>query len=186
MSASYNPWVVAMSLLTARFKRYNDRHGHQAGDACLRDVAATVREGLRRPADLLARYGGEEFVGLLPETGLQGALTVATELERRVRQVGIAHGDSDVAPVVTISIGVASSESSCGTGAASGLVALSDQQLLYFAKRGRAWPYLRNGAVCLKVPRDPCARREGRSGSPRRIRTANAIHIENNKNIQNI
>jgi diguanylate cyclase (GGDEF)-like protein/PAS domain S-box-containing protein len=48
-----------------RFKDFNDRHGHQAGDELLRDAAASWRMGLR-VTDFIARYGGEEFAILLP------------------------------------------------------------------------------------------------------------------------
>ena len=120
-----------------RFKAYNDRCGHQAGDACLREVAATLRQSLRRPGDMLARYGGEEFVCLLPETGRAGALIVAEQIERRLRDRAIPHPDSDVAPVVTVSVGVASNDGAvAGPGA---LLAEADRQL-YAAKaagRGR-------------------------------------------------
>ena len=88
------------------FKRYNDRYGHQAGDDCLRRVAAALRDGLRRPGDLIARYGGEEFVCLLPDTALPGALFLAQQLGAAVQALQIEHGDSTVAPVVTVSLGV--------------------------------------------------------------------------------
>jgi diguanylate cyclase (GGDEF)-like protein len=121
------------------FKRYNDCYGHQAGDDCLRRIAAVLRDGLRRPADMLARYGGEEFVCLLPETAADGAMTVARELERRVRAMGLPHARSDVAEVVTISLGVAGQTAAPGA-AAAGLMAEADTRL-YLAKstgRGRA------------------------------------------------
>lgn len=40
------------------FKRYNDLHGHPAGDRCLVEIASTVKQLLKRPSDLVARYGG--------------------------------------------------------------------------------------------------------------------------------
>lgn len=89
------------------FKRYNDRYGHQAGDDCLRRVAAALKASLSRPFDLVARYGGEEFTCLLPETDAEGALVTAQRLETAVRGLSIEHLDSDVAVVVTISVGVA-------------------------------------------------------------------------------
>src|SRR2546427_8948653 len=63
------------------FKRYNDEHGHPAGDEVLKRVAAIMREA-SRDVDFVARYGGEEFLIMLPETELDGA----TEFAERVRK----------------------------------------------------------------------------------------------------
>jgi diguanylate cyclase (GGDEF)-like protein len=89
------------------FKQYNDHHGHQAGDECLKHVAAALRSGCRRPADLVARYGGEEFALVLPETELEGAVHVANTVREAVAQLNIAHGHSGAASHVSISAGVA-------------------------------------------------------------------------------
>lgn len=89
------------------FKRYNDRYGHQAGDDCLKSVAQTLSETVRRPYDLVARYGGEEFTCVLPNTVLSGAVEIAERMQERVRTLGIEHSASDVDRVVTISLGVA-------------------------------------------------------------------------------
>ena len=114
------------------FKRFNDHYGHQAGDDCLRQVAQTLKASLRRPADLVARYGGEEFACVLPETEFEQAMTMARELEAGVRQKAIAHSHSDVAPVITVSLGVAGFTASA-SGDATALLALADAQL-YLAK----------------------------------------------------
>lgn len=114
------------------FKRFNDHYGHQAGDDCLRQVAQTLKASLRRPADLVARYGGEEFACVLPETEFEQAMTMARELEADVRQKAIAHSHSDVAPVITVSLGVAGFTASA-RGDATALLALADAQL-YLAK----------------------------------------------------
>ncbi len=89
------------------FKAYNDFYGHQRGDGCIKAVAAVLRAGLGRPHDLAARYGGEEFVCLLPDCGPQDARAKAQELCQAVRSLGLAHSASPVAPVVTLSAGVA-------------------------------------------------------------------------------
>ena len=116
------------------FKRYNDFHGHQAGDDCIKQVAATLKGSLRRPADLVARYGGEEFACILPETAFDDAMDLAKQLQQHVRDLGIAHAGSDVAPVVTVSLGVAAREGAIN-GSASELLGLADAQL-YLAKSG--------------------------------------------------
>ncbi len=89
------------------FKQYNDRYGHQAGDACLIKIVDTIRPLLKRPSDLFARYGGEEFTAVLPETDLQGAIKIAEEFRSAIADLRIEHLDSKVCKSVTISLGVA-------------------------------------------------------------------------------
>ena len=87
------------------FKRFNDHHGHVAGDGCLRIVAETLSNTLSRAADLVARYGGEEFVAILPETNGERAAQLAEELRQKIERLEFDH----VPPTakITISIGVA-------------------------------------------------------------------------------
>ncbi|HET9132762.1 MAG TPA: diguanylate cyclase [Gemmatimonadales bacterium] len=86
------------------FKAINDQHGHQVGDAVLRQLAGLLRRELRTN-DMVARIGGEEFVMLLPETGVEGARLFVDRLLRRIGQ----HNFGDAAgPVwVTASVGLA-------------------------------------------------------------------------------
>jgi diguanylate cyclase (GGDEF)-like protein len=88
------------------FKRYNDRHGHQAGDECLRSVAAALQRAARRPLDFVARYGGEEFAIVLFDPSREYVRDLATRIHAGMASLAIPHGES-VAPVVTVSIGAA-------------------------------------------------------------------------------
>jgi diguanylate cyclase (GGDEF)-like protein len=119
------------------FKRFNDRYGHQMGDDCLRLIAETLKESLRRPGDLVARYGGEEFVCILPDTAFLHAMDIANELEKNVRKKGIPHADSPAAPLVTISLGVAGRSGSVSADVPA-MLALADAQLYCSKKAGRA------------------------------------------------
>jgi diguanylate cyclase (GGDEF)-like protein len=125
------------------FKRFNDRYGHQCGDDCLRQIAVALKAALKRPADLVARYGGEEFTCILPDTPFDDAMALANELERKVRALGIAHEDSSVDKVITISVGLAT-RTVDSVGDASALLGLSDTQLYLAKDTGR-------GRVCGKV-----------------------------------
>ena len=89
------------------FKRFNDSYGHVAGDECLRSVAQALAQKARRAGEMAARYGGEEFAVLLPHTDIADAAKLAELLAASVRDLKIPHKASDVAPFVTISIGVA-------------------------------------------------------------------------------
>jgi diguanylate cyclase (GGDEF)-like protein len=122
------------------FKRYNDCYGHLAGDECLRRLASALKACVRRPSDLVARYGGEEFVCLLPDTDLQGAMTVAEELSQLLFVQQIPHADSSVAKVVTVSLGVCCKRAGVNAdlaGSAETLMREADAQLYLAKARGR-------------------------------------------------
>jgi diguanylate cyclase (GGDEF)-like protein len=118
------------------FKRYNDTYGHQAGDDCLRSVASTISNVLKRPSDLIARYGGEEFVIILPNTPLPGAIHVATEIKAAVRALEMVHSASSISQFVTLSIGIASTIPAIEFSSMSLLFA-ADRALYKAKSRGR-------------------------------------------------
>ena len=124
-----------LSLLFAdvdHFKAFNDLHGHQKGDECLRAVAQCIGKNTMRPADLPARYGGEEFAIIMPETDQRGARKVAERLRDLLAGLRLAHGASSVGPLVTLSIGVATLIA--GDELCSGRLLTQADQALYAAK----------------------------------------------------
>ncbi len=118
------------------FKHYNDAYGHQAGDTCLRHIAATIQNSLKRPADLVARYGGEEFVVVLPNTSAQNAVTVAESIQTGVRALALDHPASNVSPYVTLSFGIASAIPAVNS-SPSWLLTAADQALYRAKEEGR-------------------------------------------------
>ncbi|HYY98708.1 MAG TPA: sensor domain-containing diguanylate cyclase, partial [Pyrinomonadaceae bacterium] len=83
------------------FKRVNDTHGHDAGDAALRILAGELREEVRG-VDTAARYGGEEFAIILPQAGPEGAFAVAERLRTRIERTGVPGVGT-----ITASLGIA-------------------------------------------------------------------------------
>ncbi len=118
------------------FGAYNARHGHQAGDDCLRLIAVTLKSVLRRPADVVARFGGEEFACLLPDTSHADARALALEMERRVRQLALPRGGAQGSEVVSVSVGVGTRVSP-HSGQASDLLGLASAQLQQAKHAGR-------------------------------------------------
>ncbi len=112
------------------FKRINDQYGHLAGDYVLRELAKVVQGRIRRD-EIFARYGGEEFVIVLPETPLDGAVSLAENLRARVAEHNFIFQGERIA--TTISIGCALLEESDKT--ATDLIQRADEKL-YEAKRG--------------------------------------------------
>jgi diguanylate cyclase (GGDEF)-like protein len=86
---------------------YNDNYGHQAGDECLKEVAAQLRRAAPRASDVVARYGGEEFVMVLGETDIDGAKWVANHLRQRIVDLKMPHLASP-SKYLSVSCGVAS------------------------------------------------------------------------------
>jgi len=98
----------ALSLILAdidNFKAVNDTYGHLAGDRALMAVADCLKRSLRE-SDHVARYGGEEFAIILPETPLEGAVTVAERIRKEIESLKIKYEDKTIA--LTLSFGVTS------------------------------------------------------------------------------
>lgn len=110
------------------FKRLNDTCGHQAGDNALLHLVNVARETLR-PVDIIARFGGEEFVILLPDTGIEAAVSALYRLQRNLAANGLRHAGQPLA--VTFSAGV-TSRATCEP--QSTVISRADEAL-YEAKR---------------------------------------------------
>jgi diguanylate cyclase (GGDEF)-like protein len=152
--AARNQTCVALLMIDAdHFKEFNDRLGHQAGDACLRALASALSRCVSRPADLVARFGGEEFVILLPDTPPEGARHVAETVRAAIYNLAIAHppaldsfASQAFAPArrLTVSIGCVAVIPSPGAQFQQ-LIEMADQAL-YQAKR------IGRNCVCVADP----------------------------------
>lgn len=114
------------------FKRFNDDYGHDAGDAVLREVAATLAS-LVRETGLAFRYGGEEFVMLLPNFAAEQATERAEEIRARIASLRILHNGHALGSI-TASIGVATVPDHC---ASDRLVRTADAALFRAKESGR-------------------------------------------------
>jgi len=90
------------------FKKYNDTYGHLSGDICLQSIAQAINGLFSEDCGYtFCRYGGEEFSLILPSTNMAGGIKVAHLLHDTVEKLNILHKSSEVADIVTLSIGVA-------------------------------------------------------------------------------
>ncbi len=176
------------------FKHYNDRHGHEAGNLVLAEIARLLTASLR-DEDNVARYGGEEFALILPATPKAGAQLVAERTRSAIEERDIPHEGLRSQGCVTVSMGIATFPGDADR--AGELVRCADRAL-YLAKSGgknqvanprREPPLLQPrgcapaGAISASVAirpaddhdepqrgRDPVRRRAGpRRGKPRRV-----------------
>lgn len=118
--------IVAFDLDS--FKRYNDTHGHAAGDDAL-VLFARVLTDETRASDLPVRSGGEEFVVVLPATEAEGAVVYAERILRRTAGLVTSTGDR-----ITVSAGIASTRT--GRKAAADLMRAADDALYEAKRRG--------------------------------------------------
>ena len=132
---SHTPLAVVIADVDA-FKAYNDSLGHPEGDKALVELAEIIRSSALRAGDFAARSGGEEFVVLVPGADHAQAMAFAEQLRAAVEARAIPHPASSVAPVMTISLGVASKVPQ-GEATVAGLVAEADAALYRAKQEGR-------------------------------------------------
>lgn len=118
------------------FKLYNDTYGHQAGDECLKKVAAALNETINRPTDLVARFGGEEFVIVLGVTDVEGTLNVAEHVVEKIRELKIPNRFSETGEFLTVSIGVATTYAEADVSEYD-LISAADRALYFAKENGR-------------------------------------------------
>lgn len=115
------------------FKKFNDKYGHQAGDAVLKQVAQTLKKN-SRTTDIVCRYGGEEMCIILPNTSAEEALYNAKRINKAVAEREFRLNATDKANV-TISVGVATFPENATT--AQDLIEYADRGLYYAKENGR-------------------------------------------------
>ena len=139
-SQRQNHAFTVLMLDVDHFKKYNDAHGHPAGDEVLKRVAHILRTSTRA-GDCTARYGGEEFAVLLSGKGAEAALQLAERIRERVAEQEFPAGS------ITISVGIAEFPHHGHTAEA---VISSADEALYEAKRQG-----RNRVVCARRKQKP-------------------------------
>lgn len=128
--------VAVMVIDIDFFKKYNDRFGHPAGDACLCRVAETICRTVKGAPALVSRIGGEEFLVFVHGLNEDGAYALAEQIRKAVEGLGIPHSEEAKYRCVTVSVGVAadrcSDEISFG-----GLYRRADKELYRAKSMGR-------------------------------------------------
>ena len=103
-STARNRSIAFLIIDIDHFKRFNDDHGHQTGDECLRRVAHALADAVAIPTATVARYGGEEFAVVVPGLAISRATALAERLRRTIEELEIQlEGGERLA--VTISVG---------------------------------------------------------------------------------
>ncbi len=115
------------------FKTFNDTFGHEAGDAVLREMGASLAR-TARAEDISCRFGGEEFLLILPGTSLEGARTRAERVRSQARKLAVMHQGKPVG-TITVSLGVAAFPAHGSS--AKELIASADAALYRAKNEGR-------------------------------------------------
>ncbi len=102
-SERYNKVFSIIMIDVDNFKKYNDKFGHQKGDALLKKVVSKIKKNLRK-IDTIYRFGGDEFVILLPETDKEGAKKVTKKIKEEIERMKIK---TDEETKIIISTGIA-------------------------------------------------------------------------------
>ena len=139
-----NPFSLVMADVD-HFKKFNDLHGHLAGDEVLRSIAKVLRQKARE-MDMVARIGGEEFAVIMPGTELAEASKAALRLRESIEQARFRYHGQDLR--VTASFGLA--EASVDESEAA-LIARADQALYASKQNGRNCVHAHDGEATHRV-----------------------------------
>ncbi len=129
--------VVPLSLVMIdvdRFKKYNDRHGHEAGNRALIAVSRAITYGTRQN-DVCARYGGEEFAVVMAETPKRYAVDAVERVRELIETSAAEISGIELSAPVTISAGVATCPGDAVT--ADELIRLADAAMYEAKEQGR-------------------------------------------------
>lgn len=116
-----------------KFKSYNDKYGHIAGDIVLKTVGNVLNSYFSEPGNLVCRYGGEEFAVLLPEVAKNKAINLADDLRKKIKDFDMFLRKKKTN--ITVSIGVAAFPSDART--KEEFILKADMQLLKAKDSGR-------------------------------------------------
>jgi diguanylate cyclase (GGDEF)-like protein len=103
-SKRYNRTLAVVMCDIDNLKAINDTYGHDAGNTVIKQVVKTIQARLRT-IDIVGRFGGDEFILLLPEQGVEGALTVAKRLNELIKDKGVVLANKEIN--LTLSMGIA-------------------------------------------------------------------------------
>ena len=135
-SISHTPITLIMFDIDY-FKKYNDTYGHLTGDSCLQSIAQAINNQIAVNTDYtFCRYGGEEFALISPSTGIEVGTNIANQIKETIQLLKIPHISSDIADIVTLSIGVASLVPS-GSVMPQELIQMADEALYISKTKGR-------------------------------------------------
>ena len=137
-AARYDRNLTIVMFDVDHFKKFNDVHGHRAGDAALVAIVSHIHRVIRE-GDWLFRYGGEEFLLMMADTDADDAFQKADELRRGIADLTITL-DDEILPRVTVSMGIASFPSDAQDFDA--MVEAADEALYRAKSAGRNRAYL--------------------------------------------
>ena len=143
--------VCLLMLDVDHFKKFNDVHGHLAGDEVLRGVARVLRETCRG-MDIVARYGGEEFAVIMPSTTIREAQTGVLRICSRIGESQFEFEGKKLK--VTVSGGLAEMSTSDDE---ANLVKRADEALYAAKKGGRNCGYQHDGKLATLISAKPAA-----------------------------